>query len=46
MACTITSLFLTAMFEIVAAGVAFRPTPGKSRPLGDRKRRLLRPAIV
>jgi hypothetical protein len=25
MACTITSLFLIAMFGIIAAGVAFRP---------------------
>jgi hypothetical protein len=26
MACTITSLFLMAMFGIIAAGVAFRPS--------------------
>jgi hypothetical protein len=46
MACTITSLFLIAMFGIVAAGVAFRPgTKGKpsalrqetpAAPSGDR----------
>jgi hypothetical protein len=45
MACAITSLFLIAMFGIVAAAVVFRPTEEKRRP-GDRKRQLFRPAIV
>jgi hypothetical protein len=31
MGCTITSLFLIAMFGIIAAGVAFRPDTKESR---------------
>jgi hypothetical protein len=46
MACTITSLFLMAMFGIIAAGWLSGPVPRRSRLLGDRKRQLLRPAIV
>jgi hypothetical protein len=47
MACTITSLFLIAMFGIVAAGMVFRPsTKERSHRLGDREHQLLRPAIV
>jgi hypothetical protein len=36
MACTITSLFLIAMFGIIAAGVAFRPTT-KEQPSARRQ---------
>jgi hypothetical protein len=36
MACTITSLFLMAMFGIVAAGVALRPST-KEKPLARRQ---------
>jgi hypothetical protein len=46
MACTITSLFLVAMFGIIAAGVAFQPSAREklsarrqeapSAPSGDR----------
>jgi hypothetical protein len=34
MACTITSLFLIAMFGIIAAGLAFRP---KEKPSAQRE---------
>jgi hypothetical protein len=34
MACTITSLFLIAMFGIIAAGLAFRP---QEKPLAQRQ---------
>jgi hypothetical protein len=36
MACTITSLFLIAMFGIIAAGVAFRPG-AKEKPSAQRQ---------
>jgi hypothetical protein len=36
MACTITSLFLIAMFGIVAAGVVFRPS-AKEKPTARRE---------
>jgi hypothetical protein len=36
MACTITSLFLIAMFGIIAAGVAFRPS-SMEKPLARRQ---------
>jgi hypothetical protein len=36
MACTITSLFLIAMFGIIAAGLAFRPCT-KEKPSAQRQ---------
>jgi hypothetical protein len=36
MACTITSLFLIAMFGVIAAGLAFRPDT-KEKPSAQRQ---------
>jgi hypothetical protein len=43
MACTITSLFLIAMFGIIAAGVAFRPGT-KEKPSAQRQDTPLAPS--